>query len=171
MTLSGPELAEYVARIGDFFLALDAERVAQMAGDSALAALHAERARIAGRLANDVVTHSFAREIPALRDSDTKEIRMASSMSEEPAVVDVGTEKYKLLGFANVRWFGDEKIWASQTSNKIFSWEWMCDSAADLIKMAVAERLDEGDWRFWFTGVPSRETQERIKSKLPWHRS
>jgi hypothetical protein len=77
-------------------------------------------------------------------------------MEEHSAIARIGTAKYNLLSFANVRWLDEEMIWASQTSKKVFSYEWMADQSEAMIRRAVAERLEDGEETFWFNQRPDR---------------
>ena len=80
----------------------------------------------------------------------------------------IGWPKYHALAIANVRWLDNEMIWASQTSRKVFSYEWMDDSPEEDIRKAAGERLEENEDRFWFTQVPNAAMKDRIRKKLGW---
>ena len=87
-------------------------------------------------------------------------------MEEHKAIERIGTPKFKLLGAANVRWLDDELAWASETSKKIFSYEWMADQSEDMIRRAVSERLEDGEQRFWFNHRPRPDVIERLGLKF-----
>jgi hypothetical protein len=94
--------------------------------------------------------------------------RGENPMEEHSAIARIGTAKYNLLGFANVRWLDEELIWASQTSKKVFSYKWMADQSEDMIRRAVAERLEDGEERFWFNERPRPDVIDRLEVQFRW---
>ena len=89
-------------------------------------------------------------------------------MQEDSAIARIGMPKYNLLGSANVRWLDAEMLWASQTSKKVFSYEWMADQPEDVIRRAVAERLEDGEQRLWFNNRPRPNWIDSLELKLRW---
>lgn len=83
-------------------------------------------------------------------------------MTESEARAEIVDAKRRLLFGVPVKWVPQEWAWVSQSSEKVFSLDWMRETTEEGIAKAVAD--DAADWVFWYPGVPSPVAQERIKA-------
>jgi hypothetical protein len=89
-------------------------------------------------------------------------------MPERAAIAKLGTDKYNAMALSNVRWDADRVLWVSQTSQKVFSDEWVQGHTVGQIREASGERLKDGEFRVHSNEVFDTARIRELADRYGW---
>ena len=83
-------------------------------------------------------------------------------------IARIGIEKYPAMKFSNVRWDFDREVWIGQTSQKVFSRDWIADHSVGDIEKTSRERLQDGEFRIYFNDTVDVDRIAEMAGRYDW---